>query len=119
MVDACKRNGLLFSPHDNYIDFYPDAEGFSYDHIVFNADGTPQKAWFNKGRQALSYRWRPTAFFPWLESNLKNIVAGFAPTAYFVDVFSAMAPMDFYDPQGRFFPKTITAGRWGAAFDRT
>jgi hypothetical protein len=118
MVDACKRNGLLFSPHDNYIDFYPDAEGFSYDHIVFNADGTPQKAWFNKGRQALSYRWRPTAFFPWLESNLKNIVAGFAPTAYFVDVFSAMAPMDFYDRQGRFSPKTITVERWGAAFDR-
>jgi len=118
MVDACKRHGILFCPHDNYIDFYPDAAGFSYDHILFNADGTPQKAWFNKGRQAQSYRWSPTAFSPWLEANLKQVKAGFAPTAYFVDVFSAIAPVDFYDRQGRFYPKMLTAERWGAAFDR-
>ena len=118
MVEACKRNGLLFCPHDNYIDFYPDADGFSYDHILFNADGTPQKAWFNPGRGAQSYRWLPTAFEPWLEANLKQVKDGFAPTAYFVDVFSAIAPMDFYDRAGNFYPKTVTAERWGAAFDR-
>jgi len=118
MVEACKRHGILFCPHDNYIDFYPDADGYSYDHILFNADGTPQKAWFNQGREAQSYRWSPNAFGPWLEANLKQIKAGFAPTAYFVDVFSAIAPMDFYDRQGRFHPKTVTVERWGAAFDR-
>ena len=118
MVDACKRHGLLFCPHDNYIDFYPDATGFSYDHILFNADGTPQKAWLNEGRGALSYRWSPNAFAPWLEANLKQLKTGFAPTAYFVDVFSAMPPIDFYDRHGRFFPKTVTAERWGEAFDR-
>ena len=42
---------------------------------------------------------------------------GFAPTAYFVDVFSAMPPIDFYDRQGR-FSQSVTADRWGAAFDR-
>ena len=118
MVDACKRHGILFCPHENYIDFYPDATGFSYDHILFNADGTPQKAWFNKGRDALSYRWSPDAFGPWLEANLKQIKAGFAPTAYFVDVFSAIPPIDFYDRSGRYFPKSVTAQRWGEAFDR-
>jgi len=118
MVEACRRHGILFAPHDNYIDFYPDATGFSYDSILFNADGTPQKAWFNQGREAQSYRWSPNAFGPWLEANLKQIEAGFAPTAYFVDVFSAMPPVDFYDRAGRFHPKTVTAERWGAAFDR-
>ncbi len=118
MVDACKRHGILFCPHDNYIDFYPDAKGFSYNHIIFNPDGTPQKAWFNKGRQAQSYRWLPTAFFPWLDENLKLVKQGFAPTSYFVDVFSAIPPVDFYDRQGRFYPKSVTAERWGAAFDR-
>jgi len=118
LVAACKRHGILFCPHDNYIDFYPDATGFSYDHILFNADGTPQKAWFNKGREAQSYRWSPIAFGPWLEANLKQVKAGFAPAAYFVDVFSAMPPIDFYDRLGRFYPKTVTAARWGAAFDR-
>lgn len=118
MVAACKRHGILFCPHDNYIDFYPDATGYSYDHILFNADGTPQKAWYNKGRQAQSYRWSPIAFFPWLENNLKLMKAGFAPTSCFVDVFSAIPPIDFYDRQGRFYPRTVTAERWGAAFDR-
>jgi len=118
MVEACKRHGVLFCPHDNYIDFYPDATGFSYDDILFNADGTPQKAWLNNGRGAQSYRWSPNAFAPWLEANLKQVKDGFAPTAYFVDVFSAMPPVDFYDRQGRFYPKTVTAQRWGGAFDR-
>ncbi len=118
MVAACKRHGILFCPHDNYIDFYPDADGYSYDHIIFNPDGTPQKAWFNKGRNAQSYRWLPTAFQPWLDRNLRWIKAGFAPTAYFVDVFTAMPPVDFHDRAGRFHPKTVCAERWGAAFDR-
>ena len=118
MVEACKRHEILFCPHDNYIDFYPDATGYSYDHILFNADGTPQKAWFNEGRAAQSYRWSPNDFGLWLESNLKQVEAGFAPSAYFVDVFGSIAPMDFYDRQGRFYPKTVTAERWGAAFDR-
>lgn len=118
LADACHRNGILFCPHDNYIDYYPDAEGFSYDHILFNKDGTPQTAWFNKGRQALSYRWLPTAFFPWLDRNLKLVKDGFAPTSYFVDVFSAIPPIDFYDRAGRFYSKMVCGERWGAAFDQ-
>ncbi len=118
LVAACRRHGILFSPHDNYIDFYPDAEGYSYDHIIFNADGTPQLAWFNEGRRAQSYRWLPTAFQPWLERNLKLVKTQIAPTSYFVDVFTAMAPVDFFDRAGRFYPKTVCAERWGAAFDR-
>jgi hypothetical protein len=117
MADACKRNGILFAPHDNYIDFYPDADGYSYEHIIFNSDGTPQKAWFNKGRDALSYRWLPNAFAPWLERNLKLITDQIEPTSYFVDVFSAMAPVDYYDRAGRFHTKTECADLWGACFD--
>lgn len=118
MVDTAKKHGILFCPHDNYIDFYPDAEGYSYDHIIFNRDGTPQKAWFNEGRDALSYRWLPTAFFPWLENNLQQMKTGFAPTSCFVDVFTAIPPIDFYDRQGRFYPKMVSAECWGKAFDR-
>ncbi|MDF2441228.1 MAG: hypothetical protein JWN98_2212, partial [Abditibacteriota bacterium] len=118
MADTAHLHGMLFCPHDNYIDFYPDAKGFSYDHILFNEDGTPQKAWFNEGRQALSYRWLPTAFGPWLDQNLNAVKSGFAPTSYFVDVFAAIPPIDFYDRAGRFYPKTVTQQKWGEAFDR-
>ena len=118
LAEACRRSGILFAPHDNYIDFYPDAEGYSYDHIVFNPDGTPQKAWFNHGRDALSYRWLPNAFFPFLERNLKLVKKNLQPTSYFVDVFSAMAPMDYFDRAGRFHTKTECAELWGACFDK-
>ncbi len=118
MVSACHEAGILFCPHDNYIDFYPDASGFSYEHIIFNPDGTPQRAWFNRGREAQSYRWLPTAFAPWQEANLRMMEEGFAPDALFIDVFSAIAPMDFRDRAGRFHPKSVSQAKWGEAFDR-
>lgn len=117
MADVCNENGILFAPHDNYIDFYPDATGFSYKHIIFNSDGTPQRAWYNEGRQAQSYRWLPHAFRPWMEKNLRWIKEGIAPTSYFIDVFSAIGPMDYYDESGRFYSKTVSAKEWGEAFD--
>ena len=118
MVDVCKKNGILFAPHDNYIDFYPDAIGFSYQYIIFDEDGTPQKAWYNEGRKAQSYRWLPHAYQPWMEDNLQLIKDGFAPTGYFIDVFSAITPMDYYDKDGQFYPKTVSVQEWGDTFDR-
>ncbi len=118
MVNACKRNGILFAPHDNYIDFYPDATGFSYKHIIFNSDHTPQRAWYNAGRKAQSYRWLSHAFKPWMENNFKLIKEGFGPTSYFIDVFSAITPMDYYDEEGNFYSKEISIKSWKHAFDR-
>ncbi|KPL12098.1 hypothetical protein AMJ85_01970 [candidate division BRC1 bacterium SM23_51] len=117
LAAACRRHGILFAPHDNYIDFYPDAEGYSYEHIIFNEDGTPQKAWYNRGREAQSYRWLPHAFRPWLERNVALLARDVRPTAYFIDVFTAIPPMDYYDRAGRFYPKTETIARWSECFD--
>lgn len=118
MRKAAKDAGILFAPHDNYIDFYPDAEGFSYDHIVFNSDGTPQRAWFNRGRQALSYRWKPDAFFPWMTANMQKMREGFAPDSLFIDVFTSISPFDFYDRNGNFHTRAETVRDWRNAFDR-
>jgi hypothetical protein len=118
MRDACRDTGILFAPHDNYIDFYPDADGYSYDHMIFNADGSPQRAWFNKGRKAQSYRWLPHAFMPWLERNMRLLRDGVRPTGLFIDVFSAMPPVDYYDREGRFYTRNRTAREWSEAFDR-
>ncbi|MBN2450519.1 MAG: hypothetical protein JXR77_09015 [Lentisphaeria bacterium] len=117
MPEACRRHGILFAPHDNYIDFYPDAAGFSYDHIVFNSDGTPQRAWYNKGRQAQSYRWLPHAFAPWLRTNMEAMRDGFAPTGLFIDVFSAIRVFDYYDREGQFHTRRRSAREWADAFD--
>ena len=117
MRAAAAAAGMLFCPHDNYIDFYPDAEGYSYDRIVFHENGEPEKAWFNKGRGALSYRWLPHAFRPWLEPNMKAMRDGFHPDSLFIDVFSAISPFDYYDRAGTFYPRTRTTQEWRAAFD--
>ncbi|MFH1269324.1 MAG: DUF5696 domain-containing protein, partial [Planctomycetota bacterium] len=48
LIAACKKSGVLVALHDNYIDFYPDADGFSYEQVVaFARDGAPVKAWLN------------------------------------------------------------------------
>jgi len=117
MREAAKRAGMLFAPHDNYIDFYPDATGFSYDRVVFQADGTPHKAWFNRGRGAQSYRWLPDAFTPWLTENMRQMHAGFDPDALFIDVFTSIPPFDYYDRSGAFHTRAETVKGWRAAFD--
>jgi hypothetical protein len=117
MAATARRLGMLFAPHDNYIDHYPDAAGFSYDTIVFDADGTPHKAWLNRRKMAQSYRWAPTAFLPALRANAAALRDAFAPDGVFLDVFANLAPWDWYDRAGRFHPRTETAAAWGEAFD--
>ena len=117
LADACEDAGINFVPHDNYIDFYPDADGYSYDHVWFNEDGTPQLGWLNEGRKAQSYHFSPNAFLPFLIRNRDLLAKQVKPDGIFVDVFSALPPMDFYDRGGAFFPKTVCAAKWAECFD--
>ena len=119
MREAAKRNGILFTLHDNYIDHYPDSEGFSYDDTVFDETGAPFKAWFNfnKGRRAQSYRWAPGAFMPWLRANAATLRDAIAPDGFFIDVWSNMAPFDWYDRAGRFHDRAETREAWAEGVD--
>jgi hypothetical protein len=116
LSDVCKQAGIPWGLHDNYIDFYPDATDYSYDHICFTEDGRPIKAWLNEGRDAQSYRWRPDHIQPFVERNLKLIKAGCAPTHYFIDVFTSIGCIDFYDREGNFHSSLESRQKWGEAF---
>lgn len=116
LVNTSKKYGVLFAPHDNYIDFYPDAEGYSYKKIAFTRERNPVPAWYNEGRKAQSYRWRADQVFPFIERNLKLVKGGFAPTAYFIDVWSSICPYDYWTDDGRFFTRLYTRDVWGKAF---
>ncbi len=116
LVETCKQHGVLFAPHDNYIDYYPDAEGFSCEKLVFSREGRPVRAWLNEGRGAQSYRWRPDLVQPFVERNLKLIRDGFAPTAYFIDVWSSIGPHDYWTHDGAFRDRVSTRDSWAAAF---
>ncbi len=113
---VCNPHDIPWGLHDNYIDFYPDAEGYSYDHIAFTESGQPIKAWLNEGREAQSYRWRPDRFLPFAKRNLSLIKPGVAPTHYFIDVFTSIGPFDFYDRHGNFHSSLETRRHWGEVF---
>ena len=117
LVETSRRHGHLFVPHDNYIDHYPDSSSFSYDDACFDEAGSPVKAWFNYHVSAQSYRWAPGAYRDALRANAAALKEGFAPEGVFLDVFSNMAPFDWYDRAGRFHTRRETAAAWGEAFD--
>ena len=116
LAETCRKHGVLFAPHDNYIDLYPDAEGFSYEKVAFENNGRPERAWYHAERDAQSYRARPDRIRPLVERNLNLIKAGFSPTAYFIDVWSSIAPYDFWTSEGQFVERTVTRRVWGETF---
>ncbi|GAI87198.1 unnamed protein product, partial [marine sediment metagenome] len=116
IAKVCAEHDIPWGLHDNYIDFYPDAADYSYDHICFTEQGTPIKAWLNKGRDAQSYRWRPDHIMPFVKRNLKLIKPNLKPTHYFIDVFTSLPCFDFYDRQGNFHSMLETRKSWGEAF---
>jgi len=113
---VCDAHDIPWGLHDNYIDFYPDAEGYSYDHICFTESGQPVRAWINEGRNAQSYRWRPDHIMPFVRQNLKQIGPALHPTHYFIDVFTSIDCFDYYDKQGHFHSMLETRRHWGEAF---
>ena len=116
LAAACKENDVLFAPHDNYMDFYPDSDGFTYDNIAFTADRKPQTAWFNRGANAQSYHPRSDRVLPFLQRNIRMIKDGFAPGAYFIDVWSSEPPYDYYTADGQFFDRVSTRDVWREGF---
>jgi len=113
---VCAEHDIPWGLHDNYIDFYPDAADYSYDHICFTEQGEPVKAWINRGRDAQSYRWRPDRIMPFVKRNMKLIKPNLKPTHYFIDVFTSLPCFDFYDKQGNFHSMLETRKSWGEAF---
>ena len=117
LIAVCRQAGVPVALHDNYIDYYPDADGFSYEETVaFGRDGTPVKAWLNEGRGARSYRYRSDRVEPVLKRNLHLIRDGLAPSAYFIDVWSSVRPYDYWTADGRFFDRVYSRDSWGEHF---
>ncbi len=117
LAQTCKEQGVLFLPHDNYIDAYPDSDSFSYEkNITFNPSRTPDRGWLNEGNGAQAYRWRPDRFRSVLESNLAQVKANGVATGYFIDVFSSARPGDFWTSNGQYHDAVYTRTQYGEAF---
>ena len=116
MAEDCRRAGVLWGLHDNYRSFYPDATGFSLDHVAHDSQGQPIKSWFNKKHQAQGYEWNPTHIMPFLERNVALIEANLHPTCGYLDTLANKPPFDFYDRAGHFHSALETREAWRRAF---
>lgn len=112
----CRDQDIPWGLHDNYIDFYPDAEEYSYKHIYFHKNGDPHKAWHNRGREAYSYKWRPDKILPFVKRNLRAIKKEVAPTHTFLDVFTSTGCTDWWDWDGKHHSGVETRKYWGETF---
>lgn len=117
LAKTCKERDILFAPHDNYIDIYPDFPGFTYDYVCMTAAGRPVRAWFNRGRNAQSYRFRPDCFMPFLKDNVRLLNKDIAPTSYFIDVFSSIGFFAFHDAEGNRYSRRQTRAYWAESFN--
>ncbi len=118
LVQTCKDHGVLFAPHDNYVDIYPDADTFSYEKsVAFHPNGTPHEAWFNEGRGAQSYRYRADAISEIMRPNIEKIQENLQPTSYFIDVWSSLGAYDYWTNDGRFYDRSYTNQVWGDVFN--
>jgi hypothetical protein len=113
---VCDPAGIPWGLHDNYIDFYPDADDFSYRKIYFSKSGEPVKAWYNRGRDASSYKWRPDQIMPYVQRNLRLVKEGLGTTHCFIDVFTSATCTDWYDHEGIYHSGLETRRHWGEAF---
>ncbi|GHT31357.1 hypothetical protein FACS1894214_2610 [Planctomycetales bacterium] len=116
-LKICNENGIQYGIHDNYIDIYPDAEDYNFDATTFSENGQPRKAWNNYGIDAQSYQFRPDKIEKFLNKNLDLLTANLPMSTYFVDVFTSMPPVDFYDREGNFHSRAETQAAWNKAFD--
>jgi hypothetical protein len=108
LAQFCRDRRVLFAPHDNYMDVYPEADGFSYDRIAFTAAGEPQTSWYNAAMSAQAYRAIPGRIRPLLERNLRLVRDGFQPNAYFIDVWGTSGGFDHWTREGKFGSQAST-----------
>lgn len=108
LVEVCRRRGVLFAPHDNYTDWYPQADGFSYENVVsFGADGEPARGWYNAAEQTRAYHVSPGRARAHLEHNVRLIRDSFHPNAYFIDVWGSDGGADYWTHDGQFRDRTV------------
>jgi hypothetical protein len=113
--------GYLFSLHENYVDFYPDATNSPVDEwnpndCALNSDGTLQLAWSNSSVPIQSYEMKPTRASNYLSYFAPQIHTNYNTTASFLDVHSSINPSDRVDydastPNPGMFLETLSAYR--------
>ena len=110
LVGAAQADGIKMALHENYVDYYPDFEGFTDADIARNPDGSRVPAWYNPGTKIQSFAVKPSRILPLAKTQGPEVVRRYGSAACYLDVHSAVPP---------WFHVDFEAGQPGAGEFRT
>lgn len=105
MVQTGEHLGYLVALHENYVDYYPNYEGFKESDIALASDGNRELAWYQPQTKIQSFAIQPNAILRLAESQSPEIHSRYGTNADYLDVHSAVPP---------WFHVHYRAGEWGA-----
>ncbi len=92
LTATAKRLRYDIALHENYVDYYPNYEGFNPDDLSLDPQGKRVTAWYNPGTKIQSFAIQPHAMLPLARGQSPQIHALYAPNADYLDVHSAVTP---------------------------
>ena len=91
----CLSEDYLFSLHENYSDFYPNAPSYMRSDLALNQNQIPVKGWKTDISQA--YLLKPSNIKKYLIPISSNIHNTFQTNSSFIDVITARSPSEYVD----------------------
>ena len=92
LVTTAKRLGYDIALHENYVDYYPNYEGFNPDDVSLDSQSNRVRAWFNPGTKIQSFAVQPHAIRKLAGEQSPQIRDRYQPNADYLDVHSAVPP---------------------------
>lgn len=89
---AARNLGELFSLHENYVDFYPNAPSWNEQDVALDSHGQRVTAWLNEGTGIQSFAVAPDAILKYAKRITPQVQEAFEPNASYLDVHSAVPP---------------------------
>lgn len=99
LVGQAQADGIEMALHENYVDYYPNFEGFTDTDIARSPDGSRVPAWYNPGTKVRSFAVKPTRILPLAKTQGPEIVNRYGSAACYLDVHSAVPPWFHVDSE--------------------
>lgn len=92
LVGEAQADGITMALHENYVDYYPNFEGFADADIARAPDGSRVGAWYNPSTKVQSFAVKPSRILPLAKTQGPEIVRCYGSAACYLDVHSAVPP---------------------------
>lgn len=117
LAQSAREAGYLFAVHENYTDFYPNADLGSPADLALSPDGHPRPAWFNQTTGLQSHLLSPFRALDFARQISPEVHRRYGTTAAFVDVLTAIPPWEKTDYNARYEGRARFGPVFGAYAD--